>query len=321
MQNPNPAQAGTLPTRIRGCIFCNTTDAEVVYAAKLPDTPGPSDVLHYQYKNTADFNNVWHYRMVRCRGCGHLYANPIFASNVVESSYLEQDHDNQFGLDDQLLLRTHRGYAALVCPHLPAPEFRRLQVDLGCDTGLFLRATRDFNFQRVVGIEPGVGSADRARQLPWVEVQQKIFAPTDFTAGTVDFLSMIHVLDHLVDPRQLIREIRPRLTQAGLVLAVVHNSQSLIARISGANWPVISLVHFDYFTPATLRRIFEVEGYRVIAIHRTKNYFPLSHLIRFSPFLPVGLRARLLQLVHRRPLNNLVWGLRLGNIAVLAAAR
>ena len=321
MQDSKPTQGGSLPTRARDCIFCGNADAEVVYEAKLPAVPGASDVLHYHYKQTAAVKNVWHYRMVRCRGCGHLYANPIFATEVVERSYLEQDHDNQFDLDDQLLLRTNGGYAALVQPHLPAKESRKLQVDVGCDTGLFLRATREFDYQRVVGIEPGIDSAERARQLPGVEVRQKIFDRTNFAEGSVDFLSMIHVLDHLVDPRRLVREVRPLMATSGLVMAVVHNSQSLIARISGENWPVINLVHFDYFTPATLRRLFEVEGYRVIAVHRTKNYFPLSHLIRFSPFLTTGLRAMLVRLVQSRPLSSLVLGLRLGNIAVLAAAK
>ena len=312
-------QGELLPTRVRSCIFCDKTDAAVVYAAKLPATPGPA-VLHYQYKQTAAVKNVWHYRVVHCCGCGHLYSNPIFAPEVVESSYLQQDHDNQFGLDDQLLLRTQRGYAALIRPYLPAMEHRKLQVDLGCDTGLFLRATREFGFQRVVGIEPGVESAQRASQIPGVEVRQKNFDPADFAAQPVDFLSMVHVLDHLVDPRRLVREVRSRMAPAGLVLAVVHNSQSLIAQITGENWPVINLVHFDYFTPTTLRRLFEVEGYRVLAVHRTKNYFPLSHLIRFAPFLPVGLRSILIRLVQQHPFNDLVLGLRLGNIAVLATA-
>jgi hypothetical protein len=151
-----------------------------------------------------------------------------------------------------------------------------------------------------------------------VEVLQKIFSRTDFAERTIDFLSMIHVLDHLVDPRLLIREIQPLMAPSGLVMAVVHNVESLIARLSGENWPVINLVHFDYFTPRTLQRLFEAENYRVLAVRKTVNYFPLSHLIRFSPFLSTKLRTLLARLATRAPLNRAVLGLRLGNIAVLA---
>ena len=317
MSAPVIEQTAPLPTRVRSCILCDGASYDVVYEAKLPALTGASNVLHYQYEEAAG-KNTWHYRLVRCRNCGHVYANPIFAEEVVESSYLQQDHDNQFGLDETLLLRTNSGYASLAEPHLPGRDRRLLQVDLGCDTGLFLQATAQFGFRRVVGVEPGVDSANRARQLPGVEVLQKIFSCTDFAEGTIDFLSLIHVLDHLVDPRQLLREVRPLMARSGLVLAVVHNIESLIARVSGENWPVINLVHFDYFTPGTLRRLFQAENYRVLAVRQTTNYFPLSHLIRFSPFLPTGLRSLLARFAAQAPLNRAVLGLRLGNIAVLA---
>ena len=132
-----------------------------------------AEVLHYQYKQQAA-KNIWHYRMVRCRTCGHVYANPIFGEEVVEGSYLQQDHDNQFGLGEDLLLRTNRGYAALVKEYLPSKQERNLQVDIGCDTGIFIKATRDLGFGRVVGIEPGVDSANQARKIPGIEVWQKL---------------------------------------------------------------------------------------------------------------------------------------------------
>jgi SAM-dependent methyltransferase len=312
-------QSPTVPTKERNCTVCNSHDSSVVYEARLPAIQDDVAVLHYHYEQTA-VKNLWHYRMVRCKTCGHIYANPIYEQQFVENSYLLQKHDNEFGIDEKLLFRTNQGYAALLADDLRSEDHRRLQLDVGCDTGIFIKATSSLAFRKVVGIEPGIDSANEARKIPGIEVMQKLFDPSDFERGSVDFLSLIHVLDHLAEPRRMLSEIKPLLAQDGLVLAVVHNIDSLIAKVSGENWPVINLVHFDYFTLKSLRRLFEAENYRVRAIRRTTNYFPLSHLIRFAPFLPTGLRSALIQLVTRTPLNRAVLGLRLGNIAVIATA-
>ena len=150
---------------------------------------------------------------------------------------------------------------------------------------------------------------------------QKLFEAGDFQAGTIGFASLIHVLDHIVDPRQLIREVHSRLAPDGTILAVVHNIDSFVAKISGESWAPLNLVHMDYFTPKTLRRLFELEGYEVQKVTGTWNYFPLHHLIRFSPFVPGFLRSRLVSLAKSPGLRSVVLGLKLGNIAIVAKRR
>ena len=317
---PNPQKdsaARKLPTRERHCVVCDSKDGVVLYEARLPEFQGDAAVLHYHYEQTVA-KNLWHYRIVRCKSCGHIYGNPIFEEELVEESYLSQRHDNQFGVAEELLLRTNRGYADLVTEYLPPRDKRNLQVDIGCDTGIFIRATRDLGFRKVVGIEPGVDSANQARKIPGIEVMQKLFDPADFQEGSIDFLNLIHVLDHLSQPRQIIREIRPLISKGGVVFAIVHNIDSLIAKVSGESWPVLNLVHLDHYSPTSLRRLFEAEGYRVLAVKKTKNHFPLSHLIRFCPLLPTKMRDVMIKTVVKPPFNDPVLGLRLGNIAVLA---
>ena len=305
------------PARERHCVVCDARERVTLYEARLPVYQGAAAVLHSQYEQTVA-KNLWHYRVVRCKSCGHIYANPIFDEQLVEESYLSQEHDNQFGVAEELLLRTNRGYADLVTEFLPLLERRNLQVDVGCDTGIFIRATRDLGFHKVVGIEPGVDSANQARKISGIEVLQKLFDPADFQKGSIDFLNLIHVLDHLSQPRQIIREIKPLISKGGVVFAIVHNIESLIARVSGESWPVLNLVHFDHYAPATLRRLFEAEGYRVLAVKKTKNHFPMSHLIRFCPLLPTKMRDVMIKTVVKPPFNDPVLGLRLGNIAVIA---
>ena len=298
----------------RDCVLCGSTSKDIVYEAQLPERLDER-TLHYTY-NSKTTSNTWRYRVVRCKGCGHKYPDPVYSQETLENSYLGQDHDNEFGIDRKILLKTHEGYGRIVEPFLP--KERRLQIDIGCDTGLFLQATRRLGFKRAVGIEPGVASAKRAAEVSGIEVMQKIFAPSDFPGESVDFASLIHVLDHLADPRKVIRELKPTLSKDGIVLGVVHNIESVISKVSGKSWPPLGLLHMDYYGPDSLSRLFEVEGYKVLAVVGTKNYFPLSHLIRMTPFLTPKLRGALFQTVERPPLKSLVLGLMLGNIAVVA---
>ncbi len=299
-------------------MLCGSDRKRVRFEQSLPTAPA-GDVLHYQYFKGADGvpSNHWHYRVVQCEACGHCFPDPIYDEKTIANSYLEQEHDNGFGLDVKLLAKTHRGYAAIAEKFL-ATE-RALHVDVGCDTGLFLREARALGFKRSVGVEPGEGSAAEARQIPDVEIQQGLFRAEDFEPASVDLLSLIHVLDHLTDTRGIVRAVKPTLRNNGIVLAVVHNIASLVARISGNAWAPLNLVHMEYFTPSTLRRLFELEGYRVLAVESTVNHFPLDHLFRFAPFLPTAIRTPLVSLARSPGIRSLVLPLRLGNIAVVAA--
>ena len=301
----------------RHCVVCGGEQKRVVYNAHLPEGPITPDIVHAQHGEPGRAK-WWRHRLVCCLGCGHYYADPVLDPNAVETSYLNQEHDNQFGIDPSVLLKTHLGYAELVRPYLPAR--REWQVDIGCDTGTFLAASLGLGFVHRVGVEPGREAALRAATLPGVDIRQKLFDPNDFRPGSIQLLTMIHVLDHLVEPVEFIRRTRPLLDSEGVVVTVVHNIKSILARLAGRNWSPISVMHFDYFTPDSLRWAYETAGFTTLKVVRTRNYFPLFHLVRFAPVLPPGLRRVLYRITSGPVLRKVVLGLPLGNIAIIARA-
>jgi len=299
----------------RDCVVCGSGRKQVVYAAALPEEPYTPGFIHaaHDEPGTARW---WRYRVVCCRECGHYYADPVLDPDAVGASYLAQDHDNHFGVDENILLRTHRGYADLVRPRLPTR--RDLQVDIGCDTGCFLKASRDFGFTRVVGVEPGKLAAECATMIPNVTIMNKLFDPSDFNHSSIQLLSMIHVLDHLPEPVSFMRSIVPLMDHDGVVLAVVHNVKSVLARLSGKRWAPISVMHFDYYSSDTLMRVFAGAGFKSTTVIRTKNYFPLFHLVRFAPGLSLSLRRVLYRVTSGPVFRRVVVKLPLGNIAIIA---
>jgi len=302
----------------RDCSVCGSARKNVLYDADLPPDPVAPGVVHAAHEGTG-VGRWWRYRLVRCVDCGHCYADPVLDPSAVGDSYLAQEHDNHFGVDETILLRTHRGYVDLVKPYLPSKL--GLQVDVGCDTGCFLRASRELGFARAVGIEPGKEAAACAATVPGVKVLNKLFDPSDFGPGSVQLLSMIHVLDHLAEPMAFMRGIAPIMDGGGVVFVVVHNIESLLARVSGKHWAPISAIHFDCYAPGSLRRLLEGAGFDVLGIVGTWNYFPLFHLIGCAPGLPWGLRRAMCRLTSGPFMRRWILKLPLGNIAAIARAR
>lgn len=302
----------------RNCSLCGSSEKTVVHEAALPEALPVEHILHTQY-DAPGKAKWWRYRLVRCVKCGHYYADPVFNPDVVDASYLTQEHDNQFDIDPDILVRTHEGYARLVEPFLP-PR-REVQIDVGCDTGCFLRASRRLGFRQTIGIEPGKTAARRAALIPGVQIRQTLFDPKEFKNGTVQLLTMIHVLDHLSDPLQFITKLKPLMdSQGGTIMVVVHNIESLLAHVSGKHWAPLGVIHFDYFTPSTLRLLFQKAGFQDVSIFKTRNYFPLFHLIRFAPGIPSPVRRVLYNLASKPLLRSIVFGVQLGNIAAIARA-
>jgi SAM-dependent methyltransferase len=92
----------------------------------------------------------------------------------------------------------------------------------------------------------------------------------DFTripAGSMDLVTMFHVLEHLDDPGSVIRRIGDWLSPGGIVAVETPNVDSWDARVfrrshwGGYHFPR----HWNLFSPSTLRRLFNQGGLEHVA--------------------------------------------------------
>lgn len=124
---------------------------------------------------------------------------------------------------------------------------------------------------------------------------------------------MIHVLDHLFDPRDMITKLRTKLSQGGLLLIVTHDERSLMARLLRFRWPAYCLQHAQLFNRATTRALLESCGLRVVESRKAWSHFPATYLLKHF-FFAIGL-TKLAS--HIRGTSFSV-PLKLGNIITLA---
>ena len=91
---------------------------------------------------------------------------------------------------------------------------------------------------------------------------------------------LVHVLDHLLDPADMLRQVARKLRPGGGILLVTHNERSLLRKALGNKWPPFCMQHPELYSPASIRRILGATGYSRVSVRRSKNYFPVKFLAK-----------------------------------------
>lgn len=250
-----------------------------------------------------------------CDDCSALYCPVYYNQEQLTRLYAHQD-ENMAEAPFEARRRTQEAYASLLMRHSRGGGGF---LEIGADIGLFADAcAQSGRFDRFHLYEPNLEvHPELARRFGGrsFEIRSTQFAASDVPAGSVSTAAMIHVLDHLLDPAAVLRQLREILEPGGVLLIVTHDTRSLMARALGRRWPPFTLQHPHLFSPLSMRRLLESAGLECVGVDKTVNYFPLTYLAR-AGLAVLGLPPRLLP-SWEKPLA----GLRLGNIGAIARRR
>lgn len=108
-------------------------------------------------------------------------------------------------------------------------------LDVGCGSGVVLRLlTRDG--WRAEGQEVDPLAAREARRYSGCEVHEGPLPALDLATGTFDALTLSHVIEHVINPVNFLRECLTLLKPGGRLVAVTPNVGSLGHLLFGADW-------------------------------------------------------------------------------------
>ena len=208
---------------------------------------------------------------------------------------------------------TQKAYFEILRRHAPLEgEY----LEIGPDIGLFAGICADHGcFTRFHLFEPNreVHPAMAARLAGHdVNISAAPYHAGLLPKAGISTAILVHVLDHLVDPADLLASIHDDLAPRGIVMIVTHDQSSLLARLLGRRWPPFAMAHPQLFSPPSIRRLLERCGFTVVASRKTVNYFPLTYLVR-SAFTVLGLERLAPRFDHPFTVT-----IRLGNIATIA---
>ncbi len=236
-------------TETRSCLVCGSTDLAAFLSAKDHLVSGKNFVLK------------------RCSACGFTLTADPPDENDTTKFYLSEDYishsDKKQSLTDRVyhlarnyMLRKKYNLVRKVSGREPDTL-----VDIGSGTGYFADYMNK-NGWRVTGIE----LSENARQYSISRFGFRAVAPTEISGikdGSVDCVTLWHVLEHLYDPVMWLKEIRRILKDDGKCIVALPNIKSADAEWFGNEWAALDVPrHLWHFTPETLPAF--INGYGFI---------------------------------------------------------
>jgi 2-polyprenyl-3-methyl-5-hydroxy-6-metoxy-1,4-benzoquinol methylase len=205
--------------------------------------------------------------VVVCEGCGLGRFEPLPSPEVVASFYPDRyygDPGRKFrhGIE-QLVRWTGERHVDFLSRGLP-PGARVL--DVGCGRGVVLGRLADRGFE-VHGVEFSAAAMRGADPRAELRVAPRL-ADAGYPAASFDQVLIWHVLEHLAEPRETLREVQRILRPGGRLVVAVPNFASLQARWSDAAWFHLDLPrHLHHFPLAALRRLLDETGFEPVSDH------------------------------------------------------
>jgi SAM-dependent methyltransferase len=173
------------------------------------------------------------------------------------------------GLPGRVRQLTAWAYNKTVYRSIPPFAPKGNLLDVGCGLGVYLTTVRDLGW-RVRGVEIGTAAAQYAREHYGLDVFSGSFDEADLPANHFDVVTLWHVLEHFPSPAVALSGIRDLLTADGLLILGLPNFASLDRMIFKENWNGYEIpLHLYHFTPISIERLLEKNGYRMLKIVHT----------------------------------------------------
>ena len=161
---------------------------------------------------------------------------------------------------------THSKIVSLVPPATRVLEF-------GCATGYMSQVLKDRLGCTVIGVEidrDAAAIAEQHTERVIVGDAEKIDYAAELAGEEFDVVLFADVLEHLKEPADVLRRVRPFVAANGVVVASIPNiahASVRLALLGGEfryrEWGLLDDTHLRFFTRASIQDLFEETGYTV----------------------------------------------------------
>lgn len=248
----------------------------------------------------------------RCLDCGLLYCPNFFTETALNKLY-SQMLPNMEEVPISALVKTQYGYFKTLKKH---SNLTGNMLEIGPDIGLFTQhCVNEGKFSKYWLFEPNVLVENHLRRVVNDKpsfIHNKMFDFKVIPDNSINTVVAIHVMDHLLDPVRLLKDLKKKLTKNSRLLIVTHDESSLIRRLFGWRWPAFCLQHPQIYNNKSLENLLQKSGFYLIEQRKTTNYFKISFLLKHFLWA-CGLK-------FKKVPDFFGWtvGLKLGNIITIA---
>ena len=206
------------------------------------------------------------FSIVSCKNCGFKFTNPRPADADLGKYYKSDNyisHSNtKKGIVNYLyqVVRKHTLEKKLSLVNSLGSKGKIL--DVGCGTGEFLSICKRGGWE-TLGIEPDQDAKALGIKNYGLSVLQETALKT-LPESSFDIISMWHVLEHVPNLNERLRDLKKILKPGGSIIVAVPNCSSKDALRYKQFWGAYDAPrHLWHFTPKDIQAIFSEQGMRV----------------------------------------------------------
>lgn len=253
-----------------------------------------------------------HYCLVKCNNCGLIFSNPILEEKEIKKLYVESKLTYYDEIEN--LNKTYGKYLKKVESTVSK---KNNILEIGCGNGFFLKEALKQGFKNVWGVEPSISAINKAPKNIKNNIKQDIFKKGLFKGNFFDLICFFQTLDHIIDPNGFIKNCHEVLINEGEIFCIVHDSNSLLAKLLGEKTPIFDIEHTYLYNKNTLRKIFEKNKFEIVREFNIKNEYSLKYWIRLFP-TGKTIKKVLENIIKLLKLENKTIEISAGNIGIVA---
>ena len=129
-------------------------------------------------------------------------------------------------------------------------------LDIGAGTGDFLSVAKKDGW-KAVGVEPST----RAKKIALEKDVSFVNETNELASHSFDVITMWHVLEHVPNLEEQIKELKRLLKPSGSLIVAVPNHKSYDAQYYKSYWAAYDVpIHFWHFSKKAIKELFSKEG-------------------------------------------------------------
>jgi len=214
------------------------------------------------------------FEIIKCKNCGLVRTLPV-------PDYSEKRYEN-YGIERYIKnKRLTVSFMKMILKEVVRFKKKGRLLEVGCNLGYFLEIAKNKGFD-IGGVELDGKAVNYANNiLGRGVVLQSTLEQANFPNNYFDIIVVSHVLEHLINIPNFLKEVKRILNKQGIVVIASPNLDGLCAKIKKEKWPGLRPdEHVWQLSKNTITKFLKEEGFVVIHGKTSGLYHNLASVMK-----------------------------------------